>query len=244
MNKKTSKRVLVICIILIGIVLYLLVSFDFEVILNKFQFYINFKNNLLFIVDSINKVIPLLGMIMLLIISFIIFQNKWVLKIEKINIGGASVEFNKPEVIFSQNIRNFLNTKRTLFKFDADRDNIYDTLASFYQSYNFIREQLKIYDPKSSNSSKSYEAANKMIYVLNEFLTEHQDNFRRWYEFTIKKDNIFDEDISELQKVYRHYDLIVADINELNKQFIDYAEIFNIDTEKWSEPKFKHKALM
>lgn len=232
------------CIILICIILYFLVSFDFEIILNRFQFYINLKNNLLFIVDSINKVIPLLGILILLIITFIIFQNKWVLKIEKLNIGGASIEFNKPEVIFSQNIRNFLNTKRTLFKFDAERDNIYDTLGSFYQSYNFIREQLKIYDPKSSNNSEYYKVANNMIYELNEFLTEYQDNFRRWYECIIKKDDIFDEDISELQKVYRHYDLIVTDINELNIQFLDYAKTFGIDTEKWSESKFKHNEAL
>jgi len=162
--------------------------------------------------------------------------NKWVIKVEKLNVGGASIIFEKPEELFNQQIRNFMNTKRTLFFFDPERDNISDTLTSYYKTYEFIRENMAVYDTKSSQDSDYYKTGNKMIHTLNEFLTSHQSNYRRW--FNNKTENMTDEEynkcISEIQRDYRKYEEIIAGFEVVNKAFLDYGEKFKIDTKKWT----------
>lgn len=233
-NLKEKKHLIVLTVI----ILFLLTSFDLEKILNQYSSYIILKNNLAFIIDSVIKILPIIG-ILLTIFIFVMFRKKWVFRIEKLSIGGASIEFDRPESFFRQNIKNFLNTKRTLFQFDAERDNIYNTIESFYNVYNFIREQLKIYDPKSSENSKYYKTANYMIYTMNEFLTSYQDNYRRWFEHESKKEENHDIDICDLQKRYRHYSCIIKDITDLNQEFQEYAIDFDINTSLWIKSKFK-----
>ncbi len=217
----------------------ILANIDIEKFFDQYNWYITMKANLAFITEVIIKILPVAGVIIFLFI-LIMFKKKWVIRIEKLSIGGATVEFDRPESFFFQNVKNLLNTKRTLFKFDEERDNIYDTISSFYNVYSFIREQLKIYDPKSSEDNECYKKANCMIYLLNEFLTSHQDNFRRWYDHEKTKSDNYNVDICELQKNYRNYSKLIRDITELNEEFRDYGVFFKVDINKWDNPKFKN----
>ncbi|NFF79287.1 hypothetical protein FCV38_20500 [Clostridium sporogenes] len=154
---------------------------------------------------------------------------------EKINLGGVNIIFDDPEKLFKQQVKNFLNTKRTLFKID-NRDNFYETLDSYYSVYTFLREEIKIYDTKISKDSEQYKVANKMMKELNSFLTAHQNNFRRWYKYVMdeKVEEMHDKDIGDIQEEYRHYDKMVNDFANLNNVFCELSSEFDIDVNKWS----------
>ncbi len=193
------------------------------------------RQNVLYFINVITKSIPIV-IILLLIYIWRKFATKWVIKVEKLDIGGASIVFERPEELFKQQIKNFMNTKRTLFYFDPERDNISDTISSYYETYRFIREKMQVYDTKSSQQSKYYETANNMLHCLNEFLTSHQSNYKRWFDHKTEEfcTEDFCRDISEIQKEYRRYDAIVEGFRDLNTDFLIYAEIFDVNTDKWA----------
>ena len=129
------------------------------------------------------------------------------------------------------NIRNYLNSKRTLFIIDIEHDNFYDVFDSYHQIYCFLREQIQLYDSKTD--SKAYESIETAFKELNTFLTKHQTNYRRWYEAKSQAEEFAELDIHELQKKYRHYDELCADLTQINVNMNDLAKQFNINTEKW-----------
>ena len=127
-----------------------------------------------------------------------------------------------------------LNTKRSLFRFESERDNIYDCINSCYKIYEFIRENMGVYDTKTSRKSDYYNTANLMLHALNDFLTNHQSDYRRWHENALEENNkdVF-RGITEIQRDYPNYDKIIKGFDELNCKFKAYAKKFDVDTDKW-----------
>lgn len=220
--------------IIVGVLIMCLFLIDINSELSKLVLYRNLKINIKFIVKVISTALPLL-IIMIIFLVYKFFNKKWIFRVEKLNLGGVNIICDNPDTLFSQQVKNFLNTKRTLFKIDVNNDNFHDTLKSYYDVYNFLREEMKIFDPKTAKVSKYYEIANDMIQVLNTFLTAHQSNYRRWYEYIEKKnlDDIYNKDICEVQKEYRNYVPMVEDFKSLNEFFCSVAAQFEIDTNKW-----------
>ena len=75
-----------------------------------------------------------------------------------------------------------------------------------------------------------------MIKELNDFLTKHQSNYRRWYSYLEKHDeqNFYLKPIGELQKEYQNYDQLRNDFEKLNKFFTEnVAGEFDINIVKW-----------
>lgn len=229
---------------LIAIAIILLTMIDINTALSKFEIYRNIKSNINFFIKVFNRTLPVLA-IFIVIIAYKILNNKWVFRIEKFNLGGISVICNNPEDIFKQQVKNFLNTKRTLFKFDEEKDNFYETIDSYYEIYKFLRDEMKIYDVKSSSkpsqndTENCYNTANTMIKTLNEFLTKHQSDLRRWYEYIInnKAKEIHNVRIDDIQRNYFRYDEIIEDFKKLNTVFCSLAYKFEIDYDKWSKEK-------
>lgn len=238
--KKTLVRISVL-----GLIIFILfISMDINSSFSKFEMYRNLKTNINFFIKVFNRTLPVLA-IFIVIIAYKILNNKWVFRIEKFNLGGISVICNNPEDIFKQQVKNFLNTKRTLFEFDEERDNFYETIASYFETYKFLRDEMKIYDVKSSSKSvqnkkaNCYNEANKMIKTLNEFLTKHQSDLRRWYKYTVDKkaEKIYNMSIDDIQKQYFRYNEIIEDFKKLNVVFCEAAHDFEIDYEKWTKEK-------
>lgn len=214
-----------------------MVLFDYSAlwrIVSEVEGCVNVKNNIKFISNIIDIAFPLL-LILVVYIAYKLLNKKWIFRVERLDLGGIILAFDNPDILFKQQVKNFLNTKRTLFKIDEDRDNFKETLDSYYSIYNFLREEMKIFDPKASKGSDEYKTANQMIEKLNNFLTSHQNNFRRWYEYTMTNniDVMYDKDINEIQKEYRHYDTLVENFKELNEDFCEFAKTFDIDINKW-----------
>lgn len=198
-----------------------------------------FWHNLKFISAALYILIPL---VLLFVLLLLLFTNKWALRVEKLSIGGFSILFDNPNSLFKRQVRNFLDTKRTIFKIDLDRDNFKETLDSFYEVYKFFRDEIKVYGDISKKRLTNdealiyYKLANDTIKVLNNFLTEHQSNYKRWYIFLEKTDEnkYYLTPIGELQKEYGNYDKLCRDFEEVNKYFINkIASKFEIDLQKW-----------
>lgn len=223
-----------ICILVIIFILFLFI--DFREFINNNQYLHLLKSNIIYFIKAIKVIFP---MVVAIIIAYLISNftsQKWIIKIEKLDIGGASIVFEKPEELFKQQIKNYLNTKRTLFSYDPQRDNIEDTLNSYYKVYNYIREKMQVYDTKSSQISDSYKVANLMIGTLNEFLTSYQSNYRRWIKYRLENkatDNDYAKSISEIQREYSNYDNLLQGFEEVNNKFKIYAKEFNVDIQKW-----------
>jgi hypothetical protein len=106
-------------IMLVSICLFILVSAYFMLnyeIQNMDCIYLKILwHNLKFVSTALYTLIPLL---LLFIIILLLFTNKWALRVEKLSIGGFSIIFDNPTNFYKRQVRNFLNTKRTVFKID------------------------------------------------------------------------------------------------------------------------------
>ena len=230
-NNKVNTFILLLLFIL------LVLSFlcDFRVFIESNNHFLLLKNNTLYAINVISKIVPLI-VFLLLVYLWRKIASKMTIKLERINVGGVSVVFEKPDEYFKQQIKNFLNTKRSLFRFDSEKDNIYDCINSCYEIYKYIRESINVYDARSSKNSAYYDTANEMLRSLNEFLTCYQSNFRRWYEFSLEntyKTNVT-KSLIDIQKECWGYASILEAFAHLNNAFQEYAETFEINTGKWS----------
>lgn len=199
----------------------------------------------------------LFGGLPLLLLALVIIgllTKKWAFKIEKLSLGGFNLLFESPVVLYKRSVRAFLDTKRTLFKIDPERDNFDETLSSYYKTYEFFRSEMKILDSerkrgrwsKQAEQRELYELTNLIIQMLNEFLTSHQNNFRRWYKYCSDKNEvrrILGEGdplefhltpISEIQQQYYRYNEICDGFKEINQFFTTTVnKHFNVNLEKW-----------
>jgi hypothetical protein len=101
-----------------------------------------FWHNVQFISKALYVLIPL--MLMFLIIFFL-FTDKWALRVEKLSIGGFNIIFDNPKNLFRRQVRNYLDTKRTIFSLDCKYDNFNETFDSYYDIYKFFRDQAKVF---------------------------------------------------------------------------------------------------
>lgn len=196
-------------------------------------------HNVKLISEALYIFIPLL---LILLFFFLLITNKWALRIEKMNIGGFSILFDNPMKIYKRQVRNYLDTKRTVFEIDLNNDNFNETLDSYYDVYKFFREEIKMLGDiseahiKRNDRIRLYNMANETLKVLNRFLTKHQSNYRRWYAYLEKHDEekYYLTPIGELQKEYPNYKSLCSDYKGVNEYFMStIAAEFNIDTEKW-----------
>lgn len=231
--------------IILGIVALVLLIFvlgSFEIKNISTPFLRTIWNNL----NSISTIIyTSLPLIVLLIIVLLFVTNKWALRVEKMSIGGFNVIFDNPAQLYRRQVKNYLDTKRTIFKIDCDYDNFCHTLDSYFEIYKFFRDEAKVLGQIRNQNSKLareketirlYRLTNKAIQVLNDFLTKNQDDYRRWYKYQEIKDEdaFYLTPIGELQKKYPSYEKLCDGFQEVNKFFVDeFATEFEIDIQKW-----------
>ncbi|HHC0427197.1 TPA: hypothetical protein ACOSB6_005152, partial [Salmonella enterica] len=109
------------------------------------------------------------------------------LKIEKLTFGGMNILFNTTSTLYINSVLSFLDTKRSLFIIREEYDNFSEVLDSYYQTYTFFRQEMKILDP--IRDKELYDFTNDLLMIINKFLTKHQNNYRRWYKFISESKN-------------------------------------------------------
>ncbi|EAG4068491.1 TPA: hypothetical protein ACSZBY_08875, partial [Listeria monocytogenes] len=128
--------------------------------------------------------------------------------------------------------------------FNKERDNISEVLDSYYATYKFIMENLELLD--SEKDEELYTTAVSILQKLNNFLTKHQNDYRRWYVKIMREDIIkvseHEEDIivhqttiEVVQECYYRYEELQEDFKALNKFFIesDIRKILKINSYEW-----------
>lgn len=159
----------------------------------------------------------LLGLLPLLVFVGFIFgllTNRWAFKIEKVSLGGFNILFDDPVKLYKRTVRSFLDTKRTLFKIDFERDNFDETLMKI------LDNDRKRGQWNKREQQELYEVTNRIIQILNEFLTSHQNNFRRWYKYVSERNEV--KRIDGEQTLVFH----MTPIHEIQKQYYRYDEIW------------------
>lgn len=219
-----------IFLIIIVCVLLSLLFVEIKPLLTKCSMLNTLNQNFIFLAKQIDKFDSLL-IVSLLIFVVIYCKSKFTFEISSFSIGNINVNVKNTDQIVKSNIKNYLNTKRTLFLIDLKYDNFYEVFDSYYKVYCFLRDQIQLCD--RNTNSNIYECINNAFEKLNIFLTKHQSNYRRWYENERLKDEFADMDIYDIQKEYRHYDELCSDFEKINISMSKLAEIFNINIEKW-----------
>lgn len=218
-NAKSTSQLFTAILLLLALIIsvYLLGYFKVFQSTPIKDYVVNFKE-LLQIIILILAVLAFLGA------SIGFFDKKYTLRIDKFNIGGINVLFDKSSEIYVKTVGTCVSSKRSLFSFNEKRDNIYEVLNAYYDVYNFIRNNLELLDHEKD--SDLYKTSVNILKELNKFLTKHQNDYRRWYDKVISDDEFMvsnheqkahNTTIEQVQKQYYRYDELLQDIKNLNK---------------------------
>lgn len=216
--------------IVFTIILIILCFVDVHAFLSCFYVYPMLKKNLDYLAKVIEKYDIIL--ISIIIVSFIVYYiTHFTINITEFSFAGLTFSFRKTEDVIKTKIRNHLNTKRSLFFFLEDYDNIYDVINTWYDTLLYVHGLLTAVENGKALSKECDDELQEFILDLNLFLTKYQSNYRRWYEIEIKKDF---KPFAELQKEYYRYSEIVADIGILNQQMRQHGDYFGVTYNKWA----------
>jgi hypothetical protein len=133
-----------------------------------------------------------------LVNGFSLFIEKYSVKVEKLSLGGISILFNESSTLYKKSIKNHLDSKRAIFKVRKNVDAFDEVISSYYQTYQFIRDEMKILNPKKDR--EIYDFSNEMLMVLNKFLTNYQNNYKRWYKYISDKDEVNDRATGDVMR--------------------------------------------
>lgn len=185
----------------------------------------------------------LIGVFIVWFVVRSVIGKRYSLKIEKLTFGGMNILFNTTSSLYINSVVSFLDTKRSLFIIRDEYDNFSEVLDSYYQTYSFFRQEMKILDP--NRDKELYDFTNELLMVVNKFLTKYQNNYRRWYKYTSEtkeplpiengKENFFyNTPIGTVQKLYYDYENITKGFEIVNLFFSDNVKkIFDINVDKW-----------
>lgn len=215
----------VLCLIVFVGMIAILVFVDISMLISNLTCLSILKKNLYWIERMLDTFTPLL--VLTLFLMFVLWaKTNLSITIKSISVGGVEVSLKDSEDEVKNNVRNFLNTKRSLFKIIPEYDNFYDVFNSYHEIYEFLRTQLGLFISSNKQGSDTYITLRNMLKELNCFLTKYQPDYRRWYEKEIEKEFI---PLSKLQKKYSKYDEIVEAFKGLNEKMSCLAKQFRVD---------------
>lgn len=143
------------------------------------------------------------------------------------NIGNISIEKNKDISKIAHKAWVEIMTRKVGLLFEEDKDVIVEVYNSWYSLFGIIRDLLKEIEHRKKD--KDLEKLENILvktlnYGLRPHLTKWQAKYRRWYNQEIEKDTNNQLSPQEIQKKYKKYDELIADLKETNKQMVQFAE--------------------
>ncbi|MBL0815063.1 hypothetical protein JK323_26470, partial [Klebsiella michiganensis] len=160
--------------------------------------------------------ILLISVFIWLMVSLYLLK-KYSVKVEKLSLGGVNILFNESATLYKKSVKNHLDSKRAIFKLRKNVDAFDEVISSYYQTYQFIRDEMKILNPKKDR--EIYYFSNEMLMVLNRFLTNYQNNYKRWYKYISDKDEVVDRVSGDVMRFH------ATSINKIQMQYYDYERI-------------------
>lgn len=233
-NRKLGKSFFQIIIALI--IFFLLFFVDLDYLEDKCTFLRIFKLNVNWLEQLIESYTSLF--ILTVVVAFIIWAMFTLsISVKGVSFAGFEITLKDTDKAVKNNIKNYLNTKRSLFYIKTEYDNFCEVFDSYHGIYDFLRNQLLEFEDKKKTSSMYYSEIQTMLKELNRFLTVHQSDYRRWFAFYEKKKEDSFVSLGELQKEYPQFDILMHDFQILNEAMRKHAESFDIDMLDWEYEK-------
>lgn len=154
LEKKTEKKVIKYAIIIMVIIAlwFVLFTVDIDALENQWKVLVIFKRNIRWMEGLVETFSPL-AIFALLLVFAIWAISKFSFSVNGFSIAGIEISLKDTDKFVKTNVRNFLNTKRSLFFLKPEYDNFNDVFLSYYSVYDFLRSQLLLFEGKSITKS-------------------------------------------------------------------------------------------
>lgn len=166
-------------------------------------------------------------------IAIIVAVAKLSVSVSGVSFAGLEITLKDTDANVKNRVRNYLNTKRSLFYIKPEYDNICEVFTSYYAIYDFLRGQILEFENKKKTNSKLYCEIQNMLKELNIFLTMHQSDYRRWFTWYEKRNEEYYVPLAEVQKAYPSYEILIRDFIKLNLSMQEHAKVFDINMLDW-----------
>ncbi|VCZ78813.1 hypothetical protein BANRA_01808 [Klebsiella pneumoniae] len=117
-------------LLLFGIILMVIILMGYFSFLPASQWW--FIKNIISNFDFVKALLSILILSLITIFLFFgILEKKYSLKLEKLTFGGLNVLFDSSDLLYKRSVRNFLDTKRSVFKIDPHFDSFEEVLTLY-----------------------------------------------------------------------------------------------------------------
>lgn len=162
--------------IFIAIILIILFTVDLDAIEDKLIFLKVFKLNINWLNHIVESYAQLfIGTIIL--IAIVGAAVKLSVSISGVSFAGFEITLKDTDANVKNKVRNYLNTKRSLFYIKPEYDNICEVFTSYYAIYDFLRGQLLEFENRKKTDSRLYCEIQNMLKELNLSMQEHAKVF-------------------------------------------------------------------
>jgi hypothetical protein len=144
------------------------------------------------------------------------------------NIGKVKIKPSYEIIRVAHQAWTELATRKAGLLFDKENDVISEVYDSWYEIFKQIRSLIKSIPAEEIKNSKDAQVlVDLLVDVLNKglrpHLTQWQARFRHWYLDAQKNNGATSPQL--LQQKYPEYDLLVADLIEVNKQLVEFSDV-------------------
>ncbi|MCE9972279.1 hypothetical protein LZ617_04615, partial [Escherichia coli] len=84
--------------------------------------------------SNVDIIRAILSVVILCLVVYILFvglmHQRYSLRVEQLSFGGVNILLNKSDLLFRKSVKNYLDTKRSLFKIDPRYDSFEEVLNS------------------------------------------------------------------------------------------------------------------
>ena len=140
-------------------------------------------------------------------------------------IGHVKIRPNRDDIQIAHKAWVELATRKAGLPFDAQNDVIVEVYDSWYELFREMRclarevPANKIKDSEDTRNTVDL-IVNSLNLGLRPHLSRWQARFRRWYQQALEKN--LGKDPQDVQRLYPQYDELVADLEQVNKDLIEY----------------------
>lgn len=148
------------------------------------------------------------------------------LNIQLGNIGSVELRPNNEDVQIAHRIWTELMTRKAAQPIDIEHDVIVEIYNSWYALFGRVRQLISDIPGHMLRKEKSTQelvriATQTLNNGLRPHLTRWQARFRHWYDKC--PDELKEKCPQDCQREFPDYDLLIADIQKVNLQLIQYA---------------------
>lgn len=122
-----------------------------------------------------------------------------------------------------------IKSRKVGLPFEEGLDVIVEVYNSWYQLFGVLRDLAKsIPADRLQECDDTRNVVALLMRALNEGLRPHltrwKAKFRRWYDYQLTREENQEKTPQEIQRLYPQYDDLVADLRNVNEEFVRFAD--------------------